>query len=114
KRAKGGEKGYCKIARGRLDCRRQPLYQTETAGSPGSTGRASAYIQSGRKVTVPVGTCPDCEAEVHVALDADKGDSITCEECGTPLEVVGLDPVELDIAEEDLDDDVDDDDEEEF
>ena len=88
---------------------------TETAGSPVSTGRASAYIQSGRKVTVPVGTCPDCEAEVHVALDADKGDSITCEECGTPLEVVGLDPVELDIAEEDLDEDLDDDeDDEEF
>jgi len=79
------------------------------------TGRAPAYIQSGRKATVPVGTCPDCEAEVHVALDADKGDSITCEECGTPLEVVGLDPVELDIAEEDADADPDDeDDDEEF
>src|SRR3954464_7439264 len=77
------------------------------------TGRASAYIQSWRKATVPVGTCPDCEAEVHVALDADKGDTITCEECGSPLEVVGLDPVELDIAEEDLEDDSDDDEEDE-
>ncbi len=54
---------------------------------------------------MPVGTCPDCEAEVHVDLDADKGDAVTCEECGTGLEIVGLDPVELDIAEEDADDD---------
>ena len=87
--------------------------KTLDGGLSPSTGRAPAYTQSGRKATVPVGTCPDCEAEVHVALDADKGDSITCEECGTPLEVVGLDPVELDIAEEDADDDLDDDDEDE-
>jgi alpha-aminoadipate carrier protein LysW len=53
---------------------------------------------------VPVGTCPDCEAEVHVDLDADKGDTVTCDECATELEIVGLDPVELDIAEGDLDD----------
>ena len=64
---------------------------------------------------MPVGTCPDCEAEVHVDLDADKGDKVTCDECATGLEVVGLDPVELDIAEEDVDDDYGDaDDEEEF
>jgi alpha-aminoadipate carrier protein LysW len=63
---------------------------------------------------VPVGTCPDCDAEVHVDLDADKGDKITCDECATELEVVGLDPVELDIAEDDddeLGDDLDDEDE---
>ena len=58
---------------------------------------------------MPVGTCPDCEAEVHVDLDADKGDSVTCDECGSALEIVGLDPVELDIAEEDsVDEDEDD------
>ena len=64
---------------------------------------------------MPVGTCPDCEAEVHVDLDADKGDTVTCDECATQLEVVGLDPVELDIAEDDAADDYGDaDDEEEF
>jgi alpha-aminoadipate carrier protein LysW len=63
---------------------------------------------------VPVGTCPDCEAEVHVDLDADKGHTVTCEECSTELEIVGLDPVELDIAEGDLDDDLGDDEEDEF
>jgi len=63
---------------------------------------------------VPIGACPECEAEDHVDTDADKGDTVTCDECGTELEIVGLDPVELDIAEEDLDDDDDlgDDDEE--
>lgn len=60
--------------------------------------------------TVPTGTCPECDADVHVDSDADKGDSVLCEECGIELEVVGLDPLELDIAEEeDLDDDEDDD-----
>lgn len=59
---------------------------------------------------VPTGTCPECDADVHVDTDADKGDTVGCEECGTELEVVGLDPVELDIVdEEDLDDDEDED-----
>ena len=61
---------------------------------------------------MPIGTCPECDADVHVDTDADKGDVVSCEECGTDLEVVGLDPVELDIVEEEsLDDD---DEEEEF
>jgi alpha-aminoadipate carrier protein LysW len=59
---------------------------------------------------VPIGTCPECDADVHVDTDADKGDVISCEECGTDLEVVGLDPVELDLVEEEA---VDDDEEEE-
>ena len=50
---------------------------------------------------VPTGTCPECEADVHVDTDADKGDSVSCDECGTELEIVGLDPVELDIVEDD-------------
>ncbi len=61
---------------------------------------------------MPVGTCPECDADVHVDTDADKGDSVACEECGTELEVVGLDPVELDIAEEEGDEDPDDDEDE--
>ena len=55
---------------------------------------------------MPTGTCPECDADVHVDTDADKGDIVSCEECGTDLEVVGLDPVELDVVEEDaLDED---------
>jgi alpha-aminoadipate carrier protein LysW len=58
---------------------------------------------------VPKGKCPECEADVHVDTDADKGDIIACDDCGTDLELVGLDPVELDIVEEEADDDDEDD-----
>ena len=47
---------------------------------------------------MPTGTCPECDADVHVDLDTDKGEIVSCEECGTDLEVVGLDPVELDAT----------------
>jgi alpha-aminoadipate carrier protein LysW len=46
-----------------------------------------------------------------VDTDADKGDIIDCEDCGIQLEVVGLDPVELDIVEEET---LDEDDDDEF
>ena len=59
---------------------------------------------------MPTGTCPECEADVHVDTDADKGDVVSCEECGTDLEIVGLDPMELDIVEDDDEDDEDDED----
>jgi alpha-aminoadipate/glutamate carrier protein LysW len=36
---------------------------------------------------------------------------VSCEECGTELEVVGLDPVELDIVEEESYDEDEDEDE---
>ena len=59
---------------------------------------------------MPTGTCPECEADVHVDTETDKGDTVECEECGSELEVVGLDPVELDIvAEEGFDEDEDED-----
>ncbi|MGB7925770.1 MAG: hypothetical protein WCF57_21205 [Pyrinomonadaceae bacterium] len=61
---------------------------------------------------MPTGTCPECDADVHVDTDADKGDMVSCEECGTDLEVVGLDPVELDVVEEEVFDD--DEEEEDF
>ena len=62
---------------------------------------------------MPTRTCPECEADVHVDTDADKGDIVSCEECSTDLEIVGLDPVELDIVEDD-EDDLDEDDEEDY
>jgi alpha-aminoadipate/glutamate carrier protein LysW len=50
---------------------------------------------------VPLATCPECEAEIHVDEDVDKGEIINCEECEARLEVVGLDPIEMDFAPED-------------
>ena len=60
---------------------------------------------------MPTGTCPECDADVHVDPDVDKGEMVDCDECGTQLEVVGLDPVELDIVEDEALDDDDDEDE---
>jgi len=61
---------------------------------------------------VPSAACPECQEKVYVDAESEQGDIVTCEECGLDLEVVGLDPVELDICESkddyrDRDDDFD-------
>ena len=44
-------------------------------------------------------TCPECDAEIEVdEFDVDKGDQLSCPECGSNLEVVGMAPLELDLA----------------
>ena len=50
-------------------------------------------------------TCAACEAEMDVdEFDVDRGDLLSCPQCGANLEVVGLGPVEFDVAvEEDVD-----------
>ena len=53
---------------------------------------------------MPRGTCPECEADVQVDEDADKGDVLECNDCGSLLEVVGLDPIELDLSVQDDED----------
>jgi alpha-aminoadipate carrier protein LysW len=46
-------------------------------------------------------TCPVCEGKIDVdAEDVDEGDTISCDECGADLKVVGTDPVEVESAEE--------------
>ncbi len=43
--------------------------------------------------------CAACEAEIEIdEFDVDKGAVISCPECGVDLEVVGLAPLELDLA----------------
>jgi alpha-aminoadipate/glutamate carrier protein LysW len=50
-------------------------------------------------------TCPECDAEIEIdEFDVDKGDQLSCPECGSNLEVVGLSPIELDLAPDDEDD----------
>lgn len=59
-------------------------------------------------------TCPECDAELDVdEYDVDKGDIISCNECGTNLEVTGLAPLKVAVIDDDDDEDFDDDDEEE-
>jgi len=49
---------------------------------------------------MPTSVCPECDEEVYVDADSEQGDHVSCDECGTSLVVVGLDPIELDIADE--------------
>lgn len=54
--------------------------------------------------------CPKCDALLDVDEDElDEGDSLTCEECGADLNVVGLDPLELEVSEEEDDEEETDD-----
>ena len=41
-------------------------------------------------------SCPECENELDIDVDqVDEGDVVTCEECGSEYEVVGVEPLEL-------------------
>ena len=47
-------------------------------------------------------TCPACEGNIDVdEEDVDEGDTISCDECGAALKVIGTAPLELESAEED-------------
>jgi alpha-aminoadipate carrier protein LysW len=45
--------------------------------------------------------CPECENALDVDTeDVEEGDVVSCDECGTELEVVGTDPLELSRVDE--------------
>lgn len=58
---------------------------------------------------MPTAICPECDEEVYVDSDVEQGDRVTCDECGSDLVVVGLDPIEMDLYEGSDSDDMDDD-----
>jgi alpha-aminoadipate carrier protein LysW len=59
-------------------------------------------------------TCPVCDGSIDVDEDdVDEGDTLSCDECGADLRVVGTSPLELESAE-DLDEEDEDDDDEDF
>ena len=49
---------------------------------------------------MPTSICPECHEEVYVDAESEQGDTVTCDECGSSLVVVGLDPIELDLRDE--------------
>jgi alpha-aminoadipate carrier protein LysW len=57
--------------------------------------------------------CPQCGSEVSVGSQPRIGKLVECKSCGAELEVVWLDPLELDWPMMDDDDDYEDDIEEE-
>ncbi|MCD6225901.1 lysine biosynthesis protein LysW [bacterium] len=44
--------------------------------------------------------CPDCQQQITLPQNVVVGDIIECENCGTELEVVRLNPPEVRIVEE--------------
>ncbi|MDQ4122869.1 MAG: hypothetical protein M3209_15640 [Acidobacteriota bacterium] len=73
---------------------------------------------------MPEAICPECESDVYVDEDMERGELVTCEECGTDLEVLSSDPPEVRLYDEsneyddeddfDDDDDLDDEDDDDF
>ena len=60
--------------------------------------------------------CPECEFEIDVdEFDVERGDTLDCDNCGATLEIIGLSPIEFEVAsdedeeeeKEDLDEDED-------
>ena len=53
---------------------------------------------------MPTSICPECTEEVYVDAECEQGDQVTCDECGSSLVIVGLDPIELDLRDASDDD----------
>ena len=50
--------------------------------------------------------CPECENDLDIEMDeVAEGDVVACDECGTEYEVVGVEPLELVRAGDELDED---------
>jgi alpha-aminoadipate carrier protein LysW len=54
-------------------------------------------------------TCPVCDADIDIDEDElDEGDTISCDECGADIRVVGVEPsLELEAVEEEDEDEED-------
>jgi alpha-aminoadipate/glutamate carrier protein LysW len=44
--------------------------------------------------------CPECDNPIDIDDEVDAGETVQCEECGTELEVVSVDPIQLAPVEE--------------
>lgn len=44
--------------------------------------------------------CPECAADVPVPSDAMANEIIACPDCGAELEIISLDPLEVELAPE--------------
>lgn len=48
--------------------------------------------------------CPECAAELELASDVEVGEIVVCPYCGVELEVMGTDPIVLELAPEEEED----------
>lgn len=42
--------------------------------------------------------CPECDAQINLEANTVVGEIIVCPDCGVELEVMSLDPAEVDLA----------------
>ena len=55
--------------------------------------------------------CPECEFEIDVdEYDVERGDTLDCDNCGVTLEIIGLNPIEFEVASDDDEDEDEEDD----
>jgi lysine biosynthesis protein LysW len=46
--------------------------------------------------------CPECEFEIDIdEYDVARGDTLECDNCGVTLEIIGLNPIEFEVAADD-------------
>jgi alpha-aminoadipate carrier protein LysW len=48
--------------------------------------------------------CPECGNEIPVADDVIQGEILVCPECSVELEVIGLEPLTIDLAPMEMED----------
>lgn len=48
--------------------------------------------------------CVECGAALSIDEDAIEGEIIVCGECGVELEIISLDPLEIDLAPTEMED----------
>jgi alpha-aminoadipate carrier protein LysW len=44
--------------------------------------------------------CPECGADLDLAPDVEEGEIVVCSDCGVELEVLSVDPLQVDLAPE--------------
>jgi alpha-aminoadipate/glutamate carrier protein LysW len=54
-------------------------------------------------------SCPECDNNLDIDVEeVEEGDVVSCEECGSEFEVVGVEPLELARVEDDLEEEEED------
>ncbi len=51
-------------------------------------------------MTTETPLCPECDAEIDIPNDAMENELLSCQDCGIELEIMNLDPIELELAPE--------------
>ena len=49
---------------------------------------------------MPGTVCPECDAALEIPADVMENELIACIDCGTELEIIALDPLQLELAPE--------------